>query len=207
MPRSFFPALALTCLALPNAAPAYDCSVWNTPALFASATVADVNDCLEGDADPKARDKNGVTPLHFAAVHGKNPAVLGALLDAGSELEARNKNGWTPLHVAAGFNENLAVLAALLDAGADPKARAEAGWTPLHFAATGNDSLAVLEAHRRPAGPVPARGMRKPLQELGICFNIKSPCSRSYRRMREWQPCPWSPGTGSQGRQLSPPLG
>ena len=57
---------------------------------------ADMTDCLQSGADPKARDEGGRTPLHRAAEPNENPAVIEALLDAGADLKARDKDGETP---------------------------------------------------------------------------------------------------------------
>ena len=97
---------------------------WNTKEYFQTATVEDVTACLDAGADLEARDLVQSTPLHEAAEHNENPAVLKALLAAGADLMARNYFGNTPLHEAAEHNENPAVIQALIDAGADPKVRA-----------------------------------------------------------------------------------
>ena len=57
---------------------------------------ADMTDCLQSGADPKARDEGGRTPLHRAAESNENPAVIEALLDAGADLKARDSLGETP---------------------------------------------------------------------------------------------------------------
>ena len=57
---------------------------------------ADMTDCLQSGADPKARDEGGRTPLHRAAESNENPAVIEALLDAGADLKARDRLGVTP---------------------------------------------------------------------------------------------------------------
>ena len=114
---------------------------------FEAAEVEDVTRCLDGGADPNARDGDGVAPLHFAARNTDNPAVIAALLDGGADPNARTtKGGFAPLDLAALDTDNPAVIAALLDGGADPNARNEDGLAPLHFAARNNDNPAVIAA-------------------------------------------------------------
>jgi len=73
---------------------------------------------LYAGSDPNARDKDGWTPLHWAAGFSKTPVVVKALLDAGSDPNARNKDGQTPLHLAASEGDSPEVVKALLYAGA-----------------------------------------------------------------------------------------
>ena len=143
----FIAALWSLCLLL-VAGPAIgsDCENWNTKEFFATATPKAVTDCLHAGADLKARDENGMTPLHIAAWLNENPSVITTLLEAGADLKARNEDGMTPLHAAAWFNENSAVITTLLDAGADPNARAKLVGTPLHGAARFNKNPAVITA-------------------------------------------------------------
>ena len=75
-----------------------------------------------------ARDENGLTPLHDAALYNPIVAVITALLAAGADPKARDNVGHTPLHNAAKRNLDRVVLA-LLDAGADPAARTAEGRT------------------------------------------------------------------------------
>jgi len=93
---------------------------------------------LKAGADLKAPDKDGWTPLHWAAANSKSPEVVQTLLDAVADLNARINSGETPLHTAAQFSKTPAVVKALLDAGADPKARALAGQIPVDL--IGDDS-------------------------------------------------------------------
>ena len=79
------------------------------------------------------RDKDGGTPLHWAATYS-TPDDIVAFLSVGADVEARDMNGRAPLHWAAesGTPDNIA---ALVSAGADVNARDRNVWTPLHWAA------------------------------------------------------------------------
>lgn len=105
-------------------------SRWNTPAFWKTATLTKVSNCLKAGADPRARDKNGLTPLHSAAALTHNPAVITALLRAGADPNVKDNMHQTPLHDAAIFNMNPDVITALLKAGADPKIRNKDQKTP-----------------------------------------------------------------------------
>ena len=118
------------------------CEEWNTKEYFQTATVENMTACLDAGADLEAREVDGVTPLHWAAMFNANPAVLKALLAAGADPMTRDEDGFTPLHLAARDNENPAVIAALVDSGADLKVRTGYGFTPLHL----TTSLAVITA-------------------------------------------------------------
>ena len=109
------------------------CGRWNTAAFFRRATSDDIAGCLETQ-DPNARNRNGRTPMHYAA-QSASPALVTALAQAGAELNAPDaKGGWTPLHLAAWFSTTPSVVAALLAAGADPAVRDKAGKTPWDYA-------------------------------------------------------------------------
>ena len=82
-----------------------------------------------------ARDESGWTPLHEAAAHNPNPAVIDVLVRLGADVNAKDEDGWTPLHMAAVLNEHPAVIDALLDAGANAKLRDNDGKLPADHAA------------------------------------------------------------------------
>ena len=46
---------------------------------------------LRGGADPKAQNKSGWMPLHYAEYLSTNPAVAAALLDARADPAAKNE--------------------------------------------------------------------------------------------------------------------
>jgi hypothetical protein len=89
------------------------------------------------DASPPlrdARDEQGRTPLHAAALANQT-TVITELLARGADTNARDANGETPLHLAA---RRLRIEAAtlLIRHGADLDARNLAGQTPVTLAAT-----------------------------------------------------------------------
>ena len=69
---------------LPPPAAAQSCQGWNTEKFFETATVDQVRACLSIGEDPNERDRQGLTPLHWAARETSDPAVIDALLDAGA---------------------------------------------------------------------------------------------------------------------------
>lgn len=104
---------------------------------------------LKQGADVNAAQGDGMTALHWAALHN-DVELARMLLYAGARLDAATRNGtYTPLHVAA-RNGSAAVAKALLDAGANANAvTTSGGATPLHLAAAqGNsETIAALLDH------------------------------------------------------------
>ena len=112
--------------------------------LVKTGTLEEVNNAIKAGADINARDKDGKTPLMYAAWNNQNPEVIKVLLEAGADVNARDKNGWTPLMYAA-WNENPDVIKVLLEAGADVNARDKDGRTPLMWAAGSNQNPEVIK--------------------------------------------------------------
>ena len=118
-----------------------NCTHWNTPKFFKTASVEDVTACLKAGANPKAQDEDGRTPLHHIARGNGNSSMVAALVQAGADIHARDQDGRTPLHAAGGSSHNPAVIALLVKSGADPDARDQYGDTPLHWAAWTESSV------------------------------------------------------------------
>jgi ankyrin repeat protein len=90
---------------------------------------------IKQGADVNAAQGDGMTALHWAAMHGDVDQTR-MLVYAGARLEASTRNGnYTPLHLAAQTGKT-SVVKALLAAGANASAvTTSGGATPLHFAA------------------------------------------------------------------------
>ena len=121
------------------------CDGWNTGTFFRNADAKDVARCLK-TKDPNARGDKSRTPLHLVAMSSKEPAVVAALSNAGSELGARDEEGRTPLHLAVVFGKSPAVVTALVRAGADIDALDKKGRTPLEFGEKFGDTPALVSA-------------------------------------------------------------
>ncbi len=84
----------------------------STPLHYAAKI--DVVDVLLGaSANLEARDKNGTTPLTFAA-GGLGVDLARALLDRGAQVDTVNDHGWAPIHAAAKAGD-AAILRLLLE--------------------------------------------------------------------------------------------
>lgn len=117
---------------------------------------------IEDGADVNAKDTDGMTALHFAAMNGKENAVL-VLLQNGANVHAQTVpprkdtetfnwkflGGRTPLHWAAteGYT---AIADALMDHHADPGAKSTSYRTPLQEA--------IMQGHESVALALIARG-------------------------------------------------
>ena len=82
-----------------------------------------VKKTLADGADVNAKDDNGWTPLHWAALSG-HKEVSEYLITMGADVNAKDGTGMTPLHYAAAFDQK-EIVELLLASGADVNAKDE----------------------------------------------------------------------------------
>lgn len=98
-----------------------------------------------GDHDLDLADRQGFTPLHFAAQQGDLEAVR-LLLVAGASVDPQDSRGNTPLWRAVFGNNAVAeIVQLLLAAGADPDITNNSGRSPRDMAATFNKAEIVSQ--------------------------------------------------------------
>ena len=148
-----------------------DCARFNTATFFHLAPTETVADCIESGADVNAgfdyrlggaTQIGGSTPLHFASVWARDPAIVSLLVQAGAEVNARDDSGGSPLHAAAGSTSEPAMIVALAEAGAElnvwrPGVHSPYGWSPLHLAVDRNRNPVVTAALLEAGADVHAR--------------------------------------------------
>ena len=97
---------------------------------------------IEMGADPRARNRRGAEPLHYAADGAPGSrswdpsaqaATIAILIEAGADPNAADKSRVAPLHRAV-RTRGASAVKALLDGGADPRARNGNGSTPMDLA-------------------------------------------------------------------------
>jgi len=113
---------------------------------------AAVKALLEKGGDVNAAQGDGMTPLHWAAMHA-DAELTGVLLYAGANVRATTRlGGYTPLHLAA--QEGAAgVVDALAAAGANVNAATTTGATPLMLAAAAGQMASAKALLDRKAEP------------------------------------------------------
>jgi len=102
---------------------------------------------LTNGADPNQQQPDGMTPLHWAALHNRE-ALCSMLVSKGAKVNAATEYGVAPLSIAC-QNGSLKITKLLLEADADPNQLRSGNESPLHTAArTGNPKVvaALLKA-------------------------------------------------------------
>lgn len=101
-------------------------------------------------SNARAQTKDGLTPLHYAAIHGHYDVAVILLRNTATVDTETATMSWTPLHYAAD-NGQASVVELLLRGGANIHAKDRLGWTPLHFAAMGGHKTVVQKLLARGA--------------------------------------------------------
>ncbi|MBL8994559.1 MAG: ankyrin repeat domain-containing protein [Spirochaetia bacterium] len=127
--------------------------------LAASAFQISVIKALLGyGADPRAKNRRGAEPLHYAVDGGpgaphwndrEQQKTIALLLRSGAEPNATDKGGTTPLHRAV-RNRCSGAVRVLLARGANARMKNGGGSTPLHLArqTTGRGGTGTPEAKK-----------------------------------------------------------
>ena len=100
---------------------------------YEDSFLAEVKLWIATGGDVNAKDENGVTPLHWAAVASAPGRVAQLLLENGAKIVA-DGYGYTPLHFAMPARNAPSFAKVLIDYGADVNAKSNRGYTPLHLA-------------------------------------------------------------------------
>jgi cytohesin len=90
---------------------------------------------IAAGADVNAKSDGGSTPLHGAALRGKEE-VAELLIAKGADVNAKNENGTTPLH----FADTREIAELLIAKGAEVNAKGGDGSTPLDWAILSNET-------------------------------------------------------------------
>ena len=81
------------------------------------------NMILRGNLNVKGRDKDGKTPLMYAAEFNQDPKVIEVLIKNGADVNTRNQEGMTALMYAVSDNNNSEIVRTLIKYGAEVNAR------------------------------------------------------------------------------------
>jgi len=115
--------------------PAKDFSGGDTPLHLAAIHSEDrgiIEILLANKANPKVRNKEGLSPLHSLAYNQAGAEMAAVLLAKGADVNAKDDQGRTALHEAS-VHSNPELVKVLLEHKADVNARDGFGNTPLHI--------------------------------------------------------------------------
>ncbi|XP_028032620.1 protein phosphatase 1 regulatory subunit 12A [Bombyx mandarina] len=138
----------------------------------------------------KARDADGLTPLHLAVVHGNVPLVQ-TLLAAGADVNATDDEHHTVVHWATVCGE-VGALRAVLASGADAATPDQHGGYPLHYAAQMCGAPAATDHQSRGAALEILRAL---IREGGAKVDVRDADGRT--------PLLWAASAGSAAAVLA----
>jgi len=88
-----------------------------------------LNASILAGMDPNTKNSEGITPIHYAALHGHSVCIE-PLVNVGAQLNSRDLHHDTALHISAEYGD-LKTMAQLVKFGADVNLENEDGNTPL----------------------------------------------------------------------------
>jgi hypothetical protein len=151
-----------------------------------TGTPESIQAAIDNGADVNARNKDGKTPLMFAAGYAPNPEVINILLAAGAEVNAKEpKYGLTPLMFAVAANTNPEVATTLLNAGADLGARSQGGVTVLMWAAVYTENPEIISLLLKAGSDAKARNDAGKTAIEGAQQNTRLKGTDAYRQLQE----------------------
>nr|XP_002129924.1 ankyrin repeat domain-containing protein 53 [Ciona intestinalis] len=133
---------------------------------FLAASIGDVewlDQSLKDGQDPCSFDKNGLTPLHLAALHGRMNCMKLLIDKYDVDVDVTSATGWHPIHLSinkeSGTNA-IKCMKYLLEQGADVNCVNDDNVTVVHQAATEGlfDCLQVLLQNDAPIDTPDVRG-------------------------------------------------
>lgn len=83
----------------------------------------------------QTKDKEGNTPLHFAARNNPHPEIIEYLIAHGFNVNSRGTKAASPLHLSVAHNLNIEVSKSLISNGALVNSKDKNKISPLHWAA------------------------------------------------------------------------
>ena len=95
--------------------------------------ITEIKSLLNQGANVNVREKDGQTPLHYAA-YLNNINIAKLLIDSGADVNVQDEDGWAPLRWAVRA-ENFDLVKLLIENGADVNVQDKDGCAPLHSAA------------------------------------------------------------------------
>jgi hypothetical protein len=147
--------------------------------------IESVKELLARRSSINAADDNGITPMHYAAMHG-NAKIIHLLRVHGAQVNIVDFHGESPLHLAAKSHDIQAVKELFL-MKPDLNVQDRYGNTPLHYAIEVNDIKMVelllengamvnlINKNYETPLSIAIKNSNKPIKKLLIKFGAKKP--------------------------------